>query len=125
MRTPTEVAQSLIHAVVHADMELAGELYDEDARLWQNLSGKESDRAQALKTIAWLTRTIQNLAYEDVRITPTANGFVQQHTMTGQGPGGDVRIPAVMVATVVEGKLTRVDEYMDSAHLRALQAPKN
>lgn len=123
MRTSIEVAQTLIQAVITGDLALAETLYAEDARLWQNLSGKEVDRARALKTIQWLAHTIEGLAYEDVRIAPTPDGFVQQHVMVGKGPGGDVRIPAVMVATVVEGKLTRVDEYMDSAHLGPL-SPK-
>lgn len=122
MRTPTEVAEALIRAVKSADLALAEDLYSDDAALWQNLSGKTVDKARALRTIQWLTQTIEGLDYENVRILPTPQGFVQQHVMTGQGPGGSVRIPAVMVATVVDGRLTRVDEYMDSAHLAALSA---
>lgn len=114
------IANTLMRAVTTGDIELAQSLYAEDACLWQNLSGREVDRARALRTIQWLHTTVKGLAYEDVRITTTPTGFVQQHTMVGEGPGGPVRIPAVMVATIVDGKIARVDEYMDSAHLRPL-----
>jgi|SRR5690625_467308 len=115
MRTPEQIAEDLIHAVTTGDMDLARELYAPDAVLWQNTTAKTVDVERALRTIAWLGKTIQNLAYEDVRRTLTDDGFVQQHRMVGQTPSGkDLVAYACMVATVRDGKLVEVREYMDS-----------
>jgi ketosteroid isomerase-like protein len=37
----------------------------------------------------------------------------------GAGPSGRFRFPACIVVTVQDGKITRLDEYLDSAHLAA------
>lgn len=121
MRSHTVVAKDLIHAVTSGDVERAGELYADDAVLWQNTSGKTVDKARALRTIAWLFDAIQDLRYEDVRITETPTGFVQQHRLCGQSAaGGPLNVPAVMIATIQNGRIVRIDEYMDSAHLAPL-----
>lgn len=115
MRTPEQIADDLIRAVTTGDMELAKALYAPDAVLWQNTTAKNVDVDRALRTIAWLGKTIQNLAYEDVRRTLTDDGFVQQHRMVGQTPSGKELVAhACMIATVRDGKLVEVREYMDS-----------
>jgi ketosteroid isomerase-like protein len=46
-------------------------------------------------------------------------GFVQQHTLEGKRTHDDapVRLPCVIVCAVENGKITRLDEYFDSAHV--------
>lgn len=115
MRTPEQIADDLIAAVTQGDMALAEELYAPDAVLWQNTTAQTVDVQRALKTIAWLYKTIQNLAYEDVQRQVWDTGFIQQHRMTGTTPAGkDLTVHACMIATVRDGKLVEVREYMDS-----------
>lgn len=123
MRTSETIAEDLIRAVTTGDMDLARELYADDAVLWQNTTAKSVDVDRALRTIAWLGKTIQNLAYEDVRRTITDDGFVQQHRMTGQTASGKVLVAhACMIATVRDGKIVEVREYMDSRAFDVLSA---
>lgn len=115
MRSPEQIAENLIRAVTTGDMSLAESLYAEDAVLWQNTSGETVDVQRALRTIAWLHKTIQDLAHTNVTRQVWEDGFVQQHRMTGKTPAGkDLVVDACMVATVKDGKLIEVREYMDS-----------
>lgn len=115
MRSPEQIAEDLIRAVTTGDMPLAESLYAEDAVLWQNTSGETVDVQRALRTIAWLHKTIKGLAYTNVTRQVWEDGFVQQHRMTGTTPSGkDLVVDACMVATVRDGKIVEVREYMDS-----------
>ncbi|MGI8754625.1 MAG: hypothetical protein ACR2MB_01945 [Acidimicrobiales bacterium] len=51
----------------------------------------------------------------------TADGFVWRSVLTGTAPGGALRVPTCVVATVSErGLVARIDEYLDPAALAAL-----
>jgi ketosteroid isomerase-like protein len=73
--------------------------------------------------LGWVTTHIQALRYEDVRCQATADGFVQQHVLRGTvGAGVEIAIPACIVTTIRDGRITRLDEYLDSAHVKPLLA---
>ncbi len=47
---------------------------------------------------------------------------MEQHVLRGTGPSGAaVEIPACIVARVENGLITRLDEYLDSAHTASLR----
>ena len=72
--------------------------------------------------LGWVTKNIAGLRYEEVRRHITPSGFVQQHVLRGNAPNGKaLEIPACILCTVVNGRITRLDEYLDSAQLGALQ----
>lgn len=122
MRSPDEVADALIRAVTHGDLELAAELYADDATLWQNTTGATSTKAQALKTIGWLSKTLQNIEYRDVRRRVWEGGFVQEHQLRGGTASGDtLSVDACMVATLRDGQIVALHEYMDSAPFAVLR----
>ena len=51
------------------------------------------------------------------------DGFVQQHVVRGRNAlGEEFAIPACLVVTVVEGRITRLDEYLDSRHADVVTA---
>lgn len=50
-------------------------------------------------------------------------GFVQQHVLTGiRKDGVRASLPEVLVGRVRDGKIARLDEYLDSAHVAAFRA---
>lgn len=122
MRTPSQIAEELVRAVTTGDLSLAGELYADDAVLWQNTTGRTSDKARALSTIQWLYNTVKELAYEDIRLQELPDGFVQQHRLKGNlDNGATLAVDACMVVRVKDGKILRVDEYFDSAAFAVLR----
>lgn len=118
-----KIADALRNAVETCDTDSLRELYAEDAEIWQNTSGRTMDRERAIRMIEWLCDTLDELSYEDVRYRETADGYVQQHTLTGtrKSDGSAVRLDACLIATIADMKLVRVDEYLDSAQTAALQ----
>ncbi len=64
-----------------------------DARTWHNFDELEVSAEQTVKTVAWLHRTVRDLAWRDVAVYPTASGFVSQTIMTGDAAGGELPRP--------------------------------
>jgi len=52
-------------------------------------------------------------------LTAFPGGFVQQHVLKGKRvhDDGAVRLPCAIICKVENGKITRLDEYFDSAHV--------
>jgi ketosteroid isomerase-like protein len=115
------LAARFFDAVAAGDIDTVRAIYAPDALIWHNYDGKTQDAETNLRTLAVVARVIRGLRYEDVRRTVTSSGFVQQHVLRGIAPNGaELNVPACIVCTVVEGRITRLDEYFDSAHLAPL-----
>ncbi|HXZ84297.1 MAG TPA: nuclear transport factor 2 family protein [Myxococcota bacterium] len=116
-----EVAEKLFAAIPRGDLEAVRGLYAPDAGIWHNHDGVTQDVATNLRVLDWVVRNIRGLRYEEIRRQATPTGFVQQHVLRGTGPSGKpVEIGACIVCTVSGGRITRLDEYLDSAQLAAL-----
>ncbi len=116
-----EIAKQLTARTLTGDTEGVGELYHDDAVVWRNFDERELAKKQVLKVIGLLAKGVADLRYEDLRVIATETGFVQQHVMRGRAQSGaELRVPACLVATVEEGRIRRLDEYLDSAALAPL-----
>ncbi len=116
-----EVARRLIAAIEAGDLDTIRNLYSEDVQIWHNTDGAFETRAENLRTLSWVVENLADLRYDDIVCQPTPTGFVQQHVLRATGPkGATVALPACIVATVDDGHITRLDEYLDSAHVLRL-----
>lgn len=121
--SPTAIAKRLFAAIEAGDIAAVEKLYAPAIVIWHNYDGVEQSLSENLRTLRWLTRNATDLRYEEIRLQETPRGFVQQHVLRATGPGGvRLEIPACMVGTVNDGQITRIDEYLDSAHVRRLMA---
>ena len=103
-------------AVTSGDIEAVRACYAHDAVIWHNYDGISQSVDENLRVLGWIARNVRDFRYEDVRCQPTPTGFVEQHITCGTSPGGtEFAIPACIVCTVVDGLVTRLDEYLDSA----------
>ncbi|MBS4754525.1 hypothetical protein KG112_17080 [Nocardioides sp. zg-ZUI104] len=104
---------------------LAGERADEDVyaehvTTWHNI-GERTVAVQRTPSRTRLSDGGADLRTVDVRLRVDADGWVLQATTVGTSAAGDpVRIPVCLVATVREGRITRFEEYADSAAVRPL-----
>ena len=97
---------------------MVGECLADDVVVWTNFDGAEAGRPKVLKLLAWMASAIPELRYEVVRRESVPGGFVQQHVLRGRAPSGDeIVMPACLVATVVDGRVTRMEEYTDPTPL--------
>lgn len=121
--TALELAQRLFDSIMAGDVEGVRALYAPECVVWHNNDGVEQPAEDNLRTLAWVTRNIRELRYEEIRRQATETGFVQQHVLRGIAPNGKaLEVPACLVGTVADGKITRLDEYLDSAALAVLQS---
>jgi ketosteroid isomerase-like protein len=115
------VAQKLTERILAGDVDGVADLYHDDLTAWRSHDGRTLGRKQALRVVEILGRQLRELRYEDVRIQPTPTGFVQQHVMRCLSPRGEpVEAQVCMVATLRDGRILHVDEYMDSAQMAPL-----
>ena len=115
-----ELARDFMGRLLDGDVEGALACYHDDARVWRNVDGRELVMKQVVKVFRFLV-VQKDLRYEDVRITGTETGFVQQHTLCCTAPGGEaVAVAACIVARVEAGRIRRLDEYMDAAAMEPL-----
>lgn len=119
--TAIEVARRLFAAIEAGSIDTVSELYTEDARIWHNTDGVTQTRDENLRTLRWVVENLVKLRYTDVTCQATPTGFVQQHVLRATTPSGaSVELPVCIVATVDGGRISRIDEYLDSAHVARL-----
>jgi ketosteroid isomerase-like protein len=125
MSSPDDIealADALFAAIEVGDIDaLRDRCYAPDALVWHNYDGHAQSVEENLRTLRWVTRNVTDLRYEEVRRQVTATGFVQQHVLRGAvADGTDVEVPACLVVTVAGDRITRIDEYLDTAALGPL-----
>ncbi|WP_430334384.1 nuclear transport factor 2 family protein [Rhodococcus sp. ACT016] len=117
-----DLADRFFAAVSSGDAVTLAELYSPDARIWHNDDGEEQTVAENLRVLRWLSRTLENFRYEDIRRHALPDGFAQQHVVRGTLAGyGPLEVPASLFVRVVDGRICRIDEYVDSAATRPLR----
>ncbi|WP_227984652.1 nuclear transport factor 2 family protein [Nocardia spumae] len=117
-----ELADRFFAAVSAGDTQTLTALYAPDARIWHNDKQAEETVDENLRVLRWLSRTVDNLRYEDIRRYCLPDGFAQQHVLRGHLPGhGALEVPASLFVRVRDGHITRIDEYVDSAATRPLR----
>jgi len=117
------VARQLFDAIERGDVDALRSLYHVDARIWHNTDGAQQSVDENLRVLRWLVRNTSLRRYEEVRREMIPSGFVQMHVLRlDLNAGRTVRIPACLVAKISNGRITRIDEYLDSAQVAALGA---
>jgi ketosteroid isomerase-like protein len=120
-RETLDLADRFFAAIPRGDTAALRALYAPDAVVWHNFDGKAQSVDENLRVLAWVARNVRDLRYEEVRRQVTPTGWVQQHVLRGTAPSGKpLEVPACIVFTVAGGRVTRVDEYLDSAHVAGL-----
>jgi uncharacterized protein len=93
-------------------------LLSDDAKVWFNYQRIELDRSAFRKLLEESAKTFSKRVYRDFRVLRHPGGFVEQATLEGEISGRPMSAPFCLFATVVDGKITRLDEYFDSATLK-------
>jgi ketosteroid isomerase-like protein len=114
------LAKRFFDAIEAGDVEAVAAAYADDVAIWHNTDGALQSKAENLQTLAGLIRAYPHRRYEDRRLTAFPGGFVQQHTLRAvRRDGAHRELPACIVCQVANGRITRLDEYFDSAHVAA------
>jgi ketosteroid isomerase-like protein len=117
------LADRMARAYEQGDLDGVAACYSPDAILWHNFDGSEQTVAEQLDATRWLGENLRDLKYEVVARHFWDDGYVQQQVVHGTliKNGEPFAMPTCMNVTVRDGLVTRLDEYLDSAHLQPLQ----
>ena len=113
--------QLLDRIIVAAEAGDASDLFDiyaDDAAIWHNTDDRTQTVERNAKVLEAMDRFVTDRRYTERRVTAFEGGAVQQHVLRGtnRSTGEEVALHAcVVIAVNDEGRITRLDEYFDSA----------
>ena len=116
-----DFARRFVDAIEAGDPDTVRAFYAPDAKLWHNHDGIEQTVDQNMKVLAWFVKTLPHRHYRVLRREALPDGFVQQHVLEATLPDGKPwKLDACVVVRVKDGRIVRLDEYLDSAQAAAL-----
>ena len=114
----SDLAKRFFDAIEAGNIATVRAIYADNARVWHNTDGKETSREENIRTLEGFIGAVPTRRYTNRRLDVFETGFVEQHLLVGRlANGKDVSLPACIVCEVKDGRITRLDEYFDSAAL--------
>jgi ketosteroid isomerase-like protein len=118
-----DLAERFFTVIEAGDIDAVREIYAPDAEIWHNTDLLVQSPDDNARTLGWITTNLRDVRYTEVRRSATDDGFVQQHVLVATNRAGQrVEVPACIVTTIRNGRVTRLDEYLDSAAVAAIMA---
>ena len=112
------LARGFFDAIERGDIGKVRDTYATDAVIWHNFDSKESTRDENLATLDGFIKAVPTRRYTERRLDVFDGGFVQRHLLVGTlAHGKVVSLAACVVCQVKDSRITRLDEYFDSAQL--------
>ena len=116
MQASLEAAEKLFTAVERGKLDDIRGIFAPNARIWHNDDGSEIDVEKSISGIRAIQSNCDDFRYTQIKRLPTPEGFVQQHVLIIRLKNGPViEDRACCVCRVVDGRITRMDAYHDSA----------
>lgn len=101
------------------DQDLA-DLYHDDVVAWHNYTDKTATKTEILGMVAGMFSDLAKRGYSrpqyvNIRRVHIPNGFMQQHVVEATRGDEVFRLPICLIAEVRDGKISKQDEYVDTA----------
>ena len=122
----TAAVDRLLRAIEAGDVAAVRAAYTPDAQVWHNHDDVTQGVDENLRVLTWLVDRTATRRYEDVRRHVLDDGrVVQQHVLRVSFPDGrSASLPACLFVTTRDGRVARIEEYLDAASAtRAFAAP--
>jgi len=113
------MATRFFDSIEEGDIAAMKNSFAADAEIWHNTDELVGTPEQTAAVLTGMVARIKDREYAERRLTVFPGGFVQQHVLKGRRTHDDgaVRLPCAIICKVENGKITRLDEYFDSAHV--------
>ena len=115
------IADQFFSAIENGDLNTVEALYADDVVIWHSNRAIDEratgqSKSENLQLLRYVCDLIEGLNYEILDRQLTETGFVQQHIFRGRSKAGhEVALPVAIIIAVKDGKIVRIDEYMDPA----------
>jgi len=114
-----ELCTRYFDAIERRDVDTVAELYAPDFGFWVNLTGAESSREQNLETLRDGYALLRRRSYDDRTIDTFETGFLVRYSVNVVAHDGRrASLCACIVAQCKDGRITHIDEYLDSSKFR-------
>lgn len=121
-----DAGKRLFDIVENGDLDDLLEIFSPDAMVWHNTDDSLTDIPTTIRNLHSIRDSAVEFRYDDIRRIPTADGFVQQHTLIVRMPDGRaIRDLCCCICTVEHGRITRMEAYHDSAATSAMAHKAN
>ena len=114
------IGDCLVNAIAAGDVDAVRALYAPDIVVWHNFDEQEQTIDDNLATLTDLHARATQLQYTEIRRFLSPGGFVQQHVLVGNARHGHLRMPAMIRFWVDDGRIIRLEEYLDTRQARVL-----
>ena len=117
-----KTAEELTRVISSLDEDVFATIYTDDAVIWHGSTNATQTKAENAAFLGSIFKLVDSLYYENIKRLPTPEGFVQYHAVTGVFKDGTPVPPlqACIVATVTNGKISRLNEFFDPAQFQEL-----
>ena len=110
------VLDRLFAAIEAGDRGAIADLYADDVQVWHSVTNRAADKAASLAILDWLMAPGVTLSYEAVEQLVLGDRVARRHVLTVTVPGHDaVVMPVAIFLTITDGRIHRIDEYVDAA----------
>ncbi|GAA1747915.1 nuclear transport factor 2 family protein [Aeromicrobium alkaliterrae] len=119
-----QLLDRIIAAAQAGDASDLYDIYAEDAVIWHNHDNAEQTVAENARLLEKMPEWVRDRSYDDRRIQLFDGGVVQQHVLRGVHirTGEPVELHACVVVQVDDqGRISRLDEYLDSKQAASLR----
>jgi ketosteroid isomerase-like protein len=113
------LCHALLDAIEEGDLAAVERCYAPGMTMWNNLSGTTMSRAENLATLAQGYEIQRRRLYNDRLIETFDDGFLARYTChVVLHDGSTAALSSCLVATVRDGQITELYDYMDSSKFR-------
>lgn len=102
---------------------VVADLYADDVEVWHNFTNACQNKATNVQTLTAMCESVPKVRYEvSERLRLDDGRVLQRHVLCATVPGGaEIRIPACILIQVRNGKIARIDEYLDTGQANRLR----
>jgi uncharacterized protein len=116
------LADRFVRCIEAGDVDGVGSCFSDGAVVWHNDDCITVPAGKVLRILGWLADHVSGLRYDVSRRLAVTDGYVQQHVLRGTAPdGSELALSACLIVHVKDGRISRIDEYFDSAATAALR----
>ncbi|MFW6093984.1 MAG: nuclear transport factor 2 family protein [Pseudomonadota bacterium] len=122
-RSELQTVAAFFAAIESKNPGAVAELYADDVEVWHNFTNACQDKVTSLGVLTSLCENVPEVHYDVVeRLELGAGRVLQRHVLRAVLPEEEILIPACIFLTVRDGRITRIDEYLDTAQADRLRA---
>ncbi len=115
------LARHFVKQLEKGDVDGAKACLSAEAEIWHDFDNKTQTVEENMALFSWLISHTQKREYEITRLEEIKDGYLQQHTLRLTTLTGEaVTAFACCLVKVTDGKITRIEEYINSAALAVL-----